>query len=271
MTHRLRSPSHRRALALVITAIGVAAARWSIGHVAGATDDKFATAEKAAPETVSAAAVVAEKPAATETETAGRPGRGKNGVLPTFTPEREAAALTFVAAHHAELSPLLAHLKTSRPNEYQRVIRRLFVDSERLAHSREMQPLRYELELKTWKLESRVQLLVARLTMDRTPALERELRTVLGEQLQVRRELLALDREKAMSRVATLDKEITTLDSRRDAVVEELFSRAVNSAGQKKQALKAAKVADAEKSKGDKSNDDKSNDGGKDSKSDAKP
>jgi hypothetical protein len=160
-------------------------------------------------------------------------GKGR-GPLPTFTPEREAAALTFVAAHHDELTPLLNHLKKSRPNEYQKAIRKLFNDSERLAHNRETHPQRYELELQEWKLTSRIELLVARLSMDRSPALEAELRKALAEQFEVRRGLLEMERERVLQRAKVLEKEIAELDAKRDEKVDDWLEKAVNAAGKKK-------------------------------------
>jgi len=173
---------------------------------------------------------------------ASRPGRGP---LPTYTPEREAAALTFVASHHAELSPLLAYLKSSRPNEYQKAVRKLFSDSERLAYSRELQPRRYELELQEWKLQSRAELLVARLTMGSTPKLEADLRRVLAEQMEVQRELLILDRERLAQRAAVIDREINRLVEQQEATLEERFKRALSSVGQKNQPLKNDKTPKA--------------------------
>ena len=152
---------------------------------------------------------------------ANRPNRPARE-LPAFTPEREAAALT---------------------NEYQRAVRKLFADSERLAQNREFNPKHYELKLREWKLESRVQLLVARLTMGRTPKLEAELRTVLEEQLLVRRELLSVERDRMQNKVTALDQEINAIDADLAGAVTEQFNKALNSAGQKKPAAKAKSTA----------------------------
>jgi hypothetical protein len=166
---------------------------------------------------------------------------GKGPKAPgSFTPEREAAALTFVRANHAELADLLERLKQRRPQEYQKAIRELFRASERLAQSQEQQPLRYELELREWKLQSRIQLLVARMSMNRTPELEAELRDLLKEQLGVHRELVEFSYERSAARVAALQKELANLETRRDQLVEERFQAALRSAGQKKSPLKAA-------------------------------
>ena len=71
----------------------------------------------------------------------------------TVTPEREAAARTFVSRHHPELVALLDHLQTSEPKQYQRAVRELFRASERLAQFREQDEGRYALELETWKVK----------------------------------------------------------------------------------------------------------------------
>ena len=90
--------------------------------------------------------------------------RSRPSSLP-LTPEREAAAITFVRQHHAELVDLLNQLKETKPAEYQAAIRELFQTSERLAQLREQDPQRYELELDAWKTKSRIRLLAARSTM----------------------------------------------------------------------------------------------------------
>jgi hypothetical protein len=195
-------------------------------------------APSGADDQVAASDAALNKPESSE---APKSGKGWKNPMPAFTPEREAAAVTFVSTNHPELAPLLAGLKISRPSEYQKAIRKLFGDSERLAHSRENHPRRYELELQEWKLDSRAQLLVARLTMDRTPELEAQLRRILAEQFDVQRELLNLERERLTQRTAMLDKEIAKFEKNRDKQLDERFDRALNSAGQRKQSLKGNK------------------------------
>ncbi|MCE9604392.1 MAG: hypothetical protein K8U03_05740 [Planctomycetia bacterium] len=150
-----------------------------------------------------------------------------------FTPEREAAALTFVRTHHPELADLLERLKERRPHEYEKAIRDLFRVSERLAVSREEFPLRYELELKQWKLTSRIQVQTARLAMGRTPEQEQELKQLLAEQLAAHRELLALNLERATARAAALSQELADLDGRKQAILDAKFEKALKSTEKK--------------------------------------
>jgi hypothetical protein len=81
----------------------------------------------------------------------------------TFTPEREAAALTFVRAHRPELAPVLEDLNRRQPAEYQRAICDFFWTSETLAAIRQEDPQRYELSLEAWKLEVQTHLLASQL------------------------------------------------------------------------------------------------------------
>jgi hypothetical protein len=162
----------------------------------------------------------------------GKKGGGKNKAnnFPGFTKAREAAALTFVRAHHPELAELLEQLKDSNQQEYQRAIRDLFLSSERLAQVEERNPARYELELKDWRLQSRIQLLVARMTMKTDPGLEVELRQALTEQLDVREELLEFEHERAQARLAEASARLDEFRSERPQLVEkwqrELLERA---------------------------------------------
>ncbi len=165
--------------------------------------------------------------------------KGKAPLPAWFTPEREAAALTFVRANHSELADLLDRLKQRRPHEYQKAIRDLFRVSERLTESRERRPERYEAELREWKLQSRIQLLVARLTMGRTPELEQELRGLLNEQLDLRHEIVRQDRDRATARLQALQRDLDDLESRREQLLEERLEKALKSAGSKKQAASA--------------------------------
>ena len=196
----------------------------------------------------------AVKPVSTAFPSAGSSATTKPGKItkPTqgFTPEREAAALTFVRMHHAELADLLERLKTRRPQEYQKAIRELFRASERLAVSQEQQPLRYEVELQEWKLSSRIQLLVARMSMNRTPELEQELRQLLNEQVSVHRDLIRFSYERTSARAAALQKELTELEQRQADLVEERFQAALKSNGQnqKKQPAKTATALNKQES-----------------------
>ena len=163
----------------------------------------------------------AKKPVAKKTE------NSKDGKPPiVITPEKEAAVNAFVAEHHPELAELLKHLKgikNQRP--YERAIRELYTASERLANLQKSDSGRYELELKAWKVKSRIQLLSARLTMKDDEQLKNELKAALAEQYDLRREVLSLERNRIQDRLQKLERDLAGYDSRREEVIEKQFKQ----------------------------------------------
>jgi len=138
----------------------------------------------------------------------------------SVTPEREAAVMTFVKRNHAELSDLLAHLKANQPKEYDRAIRELYRTSERLTQIHDRDRTQYDLELRLWKTQSRVQLLTARMQMGESDELRNDLRELLSEQVDNRAALLRHDREKAASRLAKIEDDLKRLEADREKVID---------------------------------------------------
>lgn len=148
------------------------------------------------------------------------------------TPEREAAVMTFVERNHPQLSELLTHLKTSRPQEYERAVREIFRTTERLALIQERDAVQYELEIAAWTRQSRVQLLAARLKMGATDELQKELREALAAQGDAKLALLKHERQKAADRLGKFDSEIAQFENDREKVIDkqlELLTKAAAS------------------------------------------
>lgn len=150
-----------------------------------------------------------------------------------ITPEREAAVATFVERNHAELAPLLAHLRSSQPRQYEQAVREIFRVTERLAGVQERDPLLYELEVKLWTAQSRVQVLAARLSMDMTDSLKEELRAALAEQMAARLLVLKHQREQASQRLARMDRDIDQLEANRQAAIDRQVEMLTRAAGGK--------------------------------------
>lgn len=140
-----------------------------------------------------------------------------------LTPEREAAALQFVRDHHPELVDLLKGLKTAHPAQYQAAVRQLYQTSERLAKIHEADPERYEVELKLWKIKSRIHLLAARASLSRDPEIESQLKTALAEQAQVQLEDLRLDRDRAAERLKTYERLVDQFQSNEQQNLDKQF------------------------------------------------
>lgn len=138
-----------------------------------------------------------------------------------FTPQQEAAAIAFVHRHHPELAILLTHLKKAEAREYERAVAALFRASERLTQVQERNPEQYERDLKTWKLKSRIQLLVAQIRMaPEDETLRRNLKQALVEQFDLRIAGLAEERKRFAERLRKLDADINRMLKERDKQVE---------------------------------------------------
>lgn len=151
-----------------------------------------------------------------------------------MTPERQAAALKFAELHHPELHDLVNGLKESqrRQAEYQKAIRQLYRDSERLARLKERVPSRYELALKQWQLDSRLRLLVARMTMSAgEPELQAQLEDLLEKRLETRLALLKHDRKRLAARLARLDEQIQEIEEDPQETIEKDLLRIQRSLG----------------------------------------
>lgn len=151
--------------------------------------------------------------------------------MQVMTPAREAAAITFAQRHHAELADLVRQLKSANRAQYQRAIRDLFKSSERLARLEERDPEKHVFALKLWKLESRIRLLAARLTMTGSADLERELKDTLLQRNEVRLSQMRLDRDRFQARIERLDKSIANLSANRTTSVDREIARMKRSLG----------------------------------------
>lgn len=145
-----------------------------------------------------------------------------------ITPEREAAVLNFVERNHSELSELLAHLKSDQPKQYEQAIKEIYRVTERLANVQERDPLMYELEVKLWTAQSRVQLLAARLKMGAGDSLKQDLREALSQQIDARLEVLRRQKQQAAERLAKMESDLSQLEANKERQIErqlEMLSR----------------------------------------------
>lgn len=147
-----------------------------------------------------------------------------------ITPEREAEALKFAKLHHPELAKLLGQLKEGNPGGYEQGVRDLFKTSERLARVQARTPDRYESDLATWKLDSRIRLLAARTAMGDSDETRAKLKDLLLQKSDEQLKLWKNERERLTARIEKLDASIQNLTSNRDEAAEKELDRLLNSA-----------------------------------------
>jgi len=233
----------RLLIGLTCLALATGSGLWAQGTSSGAPASSGAAAQqnktpadgrvqnkstKAAKDTSKEKAADLSRPAAARDKVA------KDKALPAFTLEREAAALTFVSLQHPDLAQLLGQLKNSQPDQYERAIRELFRTSENLAQLQEREPQRYEFELEAWRLNSRIQVLAARLMMGPDPEIEDQLREALRAQTDLRIRQQQTTRDRMAERLTQADKDLEAARRDREAKVHRDFQKVMQSVGRGK-------------------------------------
>lgn len=149
----------------------------------------------------------------------------KQRALPAFTPEREAIALKFVEQHHAELTMVLARLKSTHHDEYQQAIRELFQTTEMLAMSQDEN--HRALMLEAWKVNSRCELLAARLSQvtdaDVKRKMEGDLRDMLYKYMDLQKAMAQNRREATLASLKMIEANIKRFEEDRDKLVDSRF------------------------------------------------
>lgn len=156
-----------------------------------------------------------------------------------LTPEREATAMAFAQENHAELATLLTNLKQNNPTEYRAAVVELDRIAERLALLKSKNALQYDSELTHWKMDSRIRLLAARLTMSGNPTLEAELKAAVREKVELTLTERRAERDRLQKRVEKLDQTIGELSTRLDEATEKELAAVKRSLQSNKPTAKA--------------------------------
>jgi len=139
------------------------------------------------------------------------------------TAEQEAEVMQFLRQHHTELAELLGHLQMSRPADYTRAVRDIWHARERLRQFEKGGGERYEMELQSWVIQSKIQLLVARLAMGESEALRDELRRLLVEQFDLKVRSTQAERDRTADRLRKLDEQLQRMTGNRAEILEKEF------------------------------------------------
>lgn len=165
----------------------------------------------------------------------------KNKVDLPFTAEREAAVMAFVQQNHAELKELLTYLRDNRRKDYERAIRDLARESERIGQFRDRDAKQYDLEVKAWTIKSRIQLLTAQMVMGDKDEIRSQLKSLLNEQLDVRLALIKRERERVQERLDKMESEIIRLENDRQKILDNQLHLLTKSAADSKNKVKVVK------------------------------
>ena len=132
----------------------------------------------------------------------------------------EPSVLTFVHEHHPELERVLAYLRENNAAEYERAIGDLSKTVNRFRVFKDRDPKRYELEIRHWQVGSRAELIAARHQMEPRDEYKAQIRELLAEQIELKRELLTMERDRAAERLRKLDEQLVDLNQSREGTLE---------------------------------------------------
>ena len=135
---------------------------------------------------------------------------------------RRRELLSFVRENHPELEPLVLSLKDKLPLQYESAIRSIDKSVTQLqAIQSGGNQQRYSEALEYWKLNSRIQLLSAQLSLDDTPARRKQLKRLITKQFDVRQSQLVADRERTSERLERLNEAIEKAQVEREAEINQ--------------------------------------------------
>jgi hypothetical protein len=171
---------------------------------------------------------------------------GKPPEPPPYSAERDQSARAFVKDHHVELLEVLERLATLDREQYEQAIRQISAEADRLALVKLRDDKLYELMLESWQVQSRIDLLAARLAVTRgeRTALEADLRKLLYRGIDLHRTIIEHNRERALASLKTMETNIQLLTDKREELVAKRFQ---NLTGIKKPAPAVPAAPDAKK------------------------
>jgi hypothetical protein len=195
---------------------------------------------------------LADKKIPDDKKIADKKARARNApiALPAFTEENEAAALRFVSENHRELSGLLERLKTSSPEEYKRAVRELFRTTEKLAQTKSLDRERYDIELESWKADSEIRLLAAKLTMGDSQDLRSKLRKELVRKNKLQLERLLLEKRRIDQRLKRLEESIEKAQKDQEQLADRQMAELLRNLGKEKPKKVRPSAAVSAKDKG---------------------
>ena len=165
-----------------------------------------------------------------------RAKKSKKEKDPETKEAREQRVTAFVEQHNPELAKLLAHLKKTKPEQYDQAVRDLARTVTSLINTKARDARLYELELKGWQAKTRVELLVAQSMVAEKAGLEAKLREAVQEELKVKSDELAYRRDKTAT---WYNRQIERLEKDREELVETRVKKLLG--GSRKDAPRKAK------------------------------
>ncbi len=151
---------------------------------------------------------------------------------------RDAQVLQMVEQHLPQLTRMLDYLREHSPRKYERAMRDLSRQARRLEASRKRGEHFYANELESLKVETRIDLTVAKLRLSDEPRLREQLRSDIRklqrlriERLSFEREALRLRIEKATEQLAAVEQRLRKVEQSGDSAAQQSYETLLRKAG----------------------------------------
>ncbi|MDA1230393.1 MAG: hypothetical protein O2856_06435 [Planctomycetota bacterium] len=130
------------------------------------------------------------------------------------------ATMAFASEHHPELARLLEHLRKSRSNEFQRAARELSQQMQVLEKLKERNSPRYENQLKLWKEDSQIRVLVAKWSHSKDEAFEQQIRQLLQQRRDTKLAQLKAERQRLTDQLQKVETQMATFSESPDSEID---------------------------------------------------
>ncbi len=142
--------------------------------------------------------------------------------------QRKAMLIEFVEEHHPDLKRLLGLLEERKPVQYRKAIRSLSRQFERLQTVKKRDPDKYEIALRYWKVQSRIEVLSARVALNGPEKYEKKLKELIRQKQKIKIEVQQYELTKLQQRTKKLQESLKKTKGSIDSEVERQFNSILN-------------------------------------------
>jgi hypothetical protein len=148
--------------------------------------------------------------------------------------ERESLALKFVEAHDAALASLLQVLKAMKPKEYDTAINEITKVRKRLEQLQSRDKPLYEVDLEGWKLQSKIDMMMARAVAKEQTLDEKALRELVKKRHENQVNRLRIEQDNLKTREKQIHESLERLQKNESERLDQQLSALIKKVDAKK-------------------------------------
>ena len=155
------------------------------------------------------------------------PGKGQSAVRDESSQsfdEQESESMEFVQSHHPELVALLQRLKSMKRDEYETAVRDIVKVRKRLETLEKRDLKLHGVELDAWKLQSKIDLLLARAVAQDKEFDPSALRTLVQKRIENQKERLELELANLLERQKQIKESLGRFEGHEEERISQQLS-----------------------------------------------